>query len=130
MEKEGKYPEKRIYKILLIVLKVIPMLLALSAMLNMFFDFLGLNSYIFSYIGGISVLPILFIYLASFAFRFCRYHRMFLHYTLVNNILTYIDYSFGIPISDYSLFMIHLFFIGLFLFLVLYFHRREKCCRR
>lgn len=106
------------------------MLLALSAMTGMFLDFFGMDSSIFSFIGGISLLPLIFIYLASYVFRFCEYHRMFLHYVVANNLLTYTDYYVGIPISDKSLFMVHIILIGIFLFLVLYFYRTERCCVR
>ena len=33
-----------------------------------------------SYVGGISVISLIFLYLTSYMFRFCKYHRMFLHY--------------------------------------------------
>ena len=130
MRKEEKSPGKSLYKLLLITLRLIPMLLALSAMTGMFLDFFGMDSSIFSFIGGISLLPLIFIYLASYVFRFCEYHRMFLHYVVANNLLTYTDYYVGIPISDKSLFMVHVILIGVFLFLVLYFYRTERCCVR
>lgn len=115
---------------MLIVLKVIPMLMALSAILNMLFDFIGLNGYIFSYIGGVSFLPLVFTYLSSYAFKFCSYHRMFLHYVVANNLLTGVDYYIGLPVSNLTLFMFHIFLIGLLLFLVLYLYKKEKCCRQ
>lgn len=125
-----KSPGKRLYKALLVTLKVIPMMLAFSAMAGMLLDFFGIDSSVFSFVGGVSFLPLLFIYLASYAFRFCEYHRMFLHYVVANNILTYTDYLFGLPISNKSLFMSHILLIGVFLFLVLYFYRKERCCKR
>ena len=64
---------------MLLVLKVIPMLLALTAIIGMMLDFLGIDGSVCSFIGGISFLPLLFLYLASYVFRFCIYHRMFLH---------------------------------------------------
>lgn len=124
------YPERRLYKIMLLALRVIPMLLALSAMVGMFLDFFGIDSSICSFIGGVSLLPLLFLYIASFVFRFCIYHRMFLHYIVANNILTYADYYIGLPIGNSMLFMVHIFLVGLFLFLVLYFYRKERCCKR
>jgi len=111
------------------MLKVIPMLLAFLAILNTMFGFLGIDCSIISMLGGISFLPLVFLYLASFVFRFCVYHRMFLHYILVNNTLELVDYYIGIPIDTFNLFVLHVILIGLFLFLVLYFYRREKCCR-
>lgn len=125
-----KLPERSLYKLLLWLLKVIPMLLALSTILGTMFDFFGLDASLFSFIGGISFLPLLFLYLSSYVFRFCIYHRMFLHYIVANNVLTYADYLFEVPISTIALFSIHLVMIGIFLFLVLYFYRREKCCKR
>ena len=124
------YPERRLYKTMLLSLKAIPMLLALSAMIGMFLDFFGIDSSICSFIGGISLLPLLFLYIASFVFRFCIYHRMFLHYVVANNILTYTDYYIGLPVENSTLFMVHIFLVGLFLFLILYFYRKERCCKR
>ena len=121
---------KSLYKVTIGVLKIIPMLLALCAVLNMLFDFFGIDSGIISMFGGMSILPLLFLYLASYAFEFCEYHRMFLHYVAVNNIIICFDYYIGLPIDDVHLFMLHIIIVGLFLFFILYFYRREKCCRQ
>ena len=125
----AKSLERRTYKLLLGMLKVIPMLLAFLAILNTMFGFLGIDCSIISMLGGISFLPLVFLYLASFVFRFCIYHRMFLHYILLNNTLELVDYYIGIPIATFNLFIIHISLVGIFLFLVLYFYRRERCCR-
>lgn len=111
-------------------LKILPMLLAVCVLANTISDMLGKNSFIWSLIGGISIVPLIFLYISSFVFRFCAYHRMFLHYVLVNNILTYIDYYIGIPISNGALFMFHLLLAGIFLFLILYFYKKAQCCKR
>ena len=126
MDVEERLARKRLYKVTIGVLKIIPMLLSFCVVLNMFFDFFGIDSGIISTIGGISFLPLLFIYLASFAFGFCRYHRMFLHYIVANNVLTMADYYVGLPVDNVSLFMVHIFLVGLFLFLILYLNKHEK----
>ena len=126
MDVEERLARKRLYKVTIGVLKIIPMLLSFCVVLNMFFDFFGIDSGIISTIGGISFLPLLFIYLASFAFGFCRYHRMFLHYIVANNVLTMADYYVGLPVDNVSLFMVHIFLVGLFLFLILYLYKHEK----
>ena len=125
-----KFPERRVYKLLIGTLKIIPMVLAITTMTGTLFSFFNINPSVLSFMGSVSLFPLIFLYLASYAFRFCIYHRMFLHYIVANNILVYADYFFGIPVSNISLFMIHSVIIGLFLFLVLYFYKREKCCRR
>lgn len=129
MMKEEKSIDKVPYKIMLIALKVIPMLLALCAVANILFDFFGIDSGWLSMVGGISALPLLFLYLVSYVFRFCIYHRMFLHYILASNILTWLDYYIHIPLSNSIWFMVHMFVIGIFLFLILYYYRKEKCCK-
>lgn len=130
MVKAERFPERRVYKLLIGALKIIPMVLAITTMTGTLFSFFNINPSVLSFIGSVSLFPLIFLYLASYAFRFCIYHRMFLHYIVANNILVYADYFFGIPVSNLSLFMIHSVFIGLFLFLVLYFYKREKCCRQ
>ena len=125
-----KLRSKRLYKLMIITLKIIPMLLALCELCNTITDFLGLNIGLFSFIGGISLLPLLFLYLTSYAFRFCEYHRMFLHYILATNILNIFDAYVGIPVSNRGLLGIHCILICTTLFLILYFYRRERCCKR
>ena len=129
MDVEEGLRSKLLYKLMLGALKIIPMLLALCAVLNMLFDFFGIDSRILSMLGGVSFLPLMFLYLVSVVFRFCIYHRMFLHYILVNNILIYSDYWIGIPICNKHLFMLHIIIVGVFLFLILYFYRKERCCK-
>ena len=129
MTKEERSLERRQYKVLIGTLKIIPMLLALCSFLNTLLDFFGINSTILSIIGGLSILPLVFLYMASYVFRFCVYHRMFLHYILANSLITGYDYYVGIPISNQKFFVVNILLVGIFLFLILYYYRREKCCK-
>lgn len=121
MDVEVNYPRsKYLYKIELYLIKIIPMVFAGLSLLNTILSYFNIDLVILSYIGSVSVLTLLFMYLSSVVFRFCAYHRMFTHYTSVNWILNIIDYYIGIPISDRSLFIIYLSITGLFLFYILY----------
>lgn len=113
---------KTLYKSMLTILKVIPMLMALCDILNTALYAFGINFEIFSYIGGISFLTLIFLYLSSYVFKFCEYHRMFLHYVTLNNIISIVDYYYelGLPI------IIYLVTIGILLFGILYFYLKEK----
>ena len=126
MAKEERLRSKHLYKAVILVLKVIPMMLALFDIANTTCGFLGVECHWLSYFGGVSLLTLAFLYLASYVFRFCAYHRMFLHYILVTNTLSIIDYEFGLPLSDINLFRLHVILIGLLLFFVLYLHQHEK----
>ena len=116
----------RLHKLTILVLRVIPMLLALVSLLNSTLSYFGIDLMILSYIGSSSLLPLAFIYLASYCFWFCAYHRMFLHYVVVNDLLSIYDYHIGIPISDIGLFLVHIIITGITIYLVLYLHMKQK----
>ena len=121
---------KRLYKSLLVILKVVPVILAICELLNTVLSFFDIKCTALSFIGGVSFLPLLFFYVASYAFQFCEYHRMFLHYIFATNILNVYDFFIGIPVSSKVLFGIHCTLICVTLLLILYFYRRERCCKR
>jgi len=111
---------KSSHKLLLVVLKFIPMVTALCYMLNVLFAYLGIELPVLSQLGGMSLFTWLFIWIATYVFRFCIYHRMFLYYILVNDLLNIVDYYVGIPLSTTRLLMLHLVIICVFMFLILY----------
>jgi len=118
--------DKYLYKIELYVLKIIPMLLALCSFLNTTLFYFGINLPILTYIGGVSFLTLGFLYLSSYVFKFCGYHRIFLHYILVVNIISYIDMEFGIEVSNFSLFILYMTiaFIAMCLILISFINER------
>lgn len=118
---------KGIYKVELLMLKVIPMLLSAIYFLNTILSYFYIDLPILSWIGGFSLLSWLFLYISSFAFHFCLYHRMFLYYIAVCNIISFIDYYYGIPVSDRSMLLINIIIAGLFLFVILYL--KLKICK-
>lgn len=114
------------YKLFLVFLKVLPMVLAGLYLLNTVLSTFDIDWPIFSYLAGVGLIPWIFIFIASYLFRFCEYHRMFLWYIMANNIICWSDQEFYLPISNWSFFMLHIIVAGLFLFLVLYFHQKYR----
>jgi hypothetical protein len=114
----------KLHRALLISLKVIPMLLAMTALLNTTFSYFDIESEYLSYIMAALVLA--FLYIASYAFRFCEYHRMFLHYFVINLILNTWDYYWGIPVSDKGLFLLYMSITGISLFVILYLYLKSR----
>ena len=102
------------HKLLLLVLKYIPTVIALCYMLNTMFYIEPLSN-----IAGVSLLTWIFLYLASVVFEFCSYHRMFLWYILIDDVLNIVDYYWSIPISTDNLIRIHNILAGITLFIVL-----------
>jgi hypothetical protein len=115
---------RTLHKFVLYSVKVIPMLIAGIYVLNTVLSFYDIDWPGFSYI--VTFLFIGFIYLASFAFKFCKWHRMFIHYILLTLILNIIDYHWGIPISNRNLFLMYMIITGIFLFVILWLWRKCK----
>lgn len=109
-------------KLLIIFLKVIPMILAGMSFANTFLFYFDVDTEWMYYVGGTSVLTLAFLYLASYVFKFCEYHRMFLHYIVICNIINGIDYHFRLPVGDEQFIMLHLFlmFITMVIVLILF----------
>lgn len=111
---------KDLYKIELYLLKVMPMLLATIYLVNTVLSYYGIVVPALSYIGGLSFIPLVFMYISSYVFRFCSYHRMFLHYIVINDLINLIDYYYTLPISDWELLILHMSIAGISLFIILY----------
>lgn len=109
-------------KLLILFLKVIPMLLAGMAFCNTVLAYFDIHAVIFNYIGGTSFLTLTFLYLASYVFKFCEYHRMFLHYIVACNAVSFIDAHYGLPVGDVEYLMLHSFlaFITMVIVLILF----------
>lgn len=111
---------KDLYKIELYLLKVMPMLLAAIYLVNTVLSYYDIIIPVLSYIGGLSFIPLVFMYISSYVFRFCSYHRMFLHYIVINDLINLTDYYYTLPISDWELFILHMSIAGVSLFVILY----------
>lgn len=100
--------------------------MALIYFINILLNLIGVNLNSLSYIAGISFIPLLFIYISSYVFQFCEYHRLPLHYILITNLLSIIGYEFEIAINIWSYIIIHSVLFGLTMFIALYLYLKDK----
>lgn len=98
------------------------MILAGLAFANTLCAYFGIDTEWMHYVGGTSILTLTFLYMASYVFKFCEYHRMFLHYIIVCNVISTIDVYYGLPVGDEQFIMLHLFlmFITMVIVLILF----------
>lgn len=108
------------HKLMIKVLKILPMLIALLYFINTILGYYGINMDIISLLSGVSILPLLFLYIASYALGFCNYHRMFLHYVAVSDFMLWIITFSEISISIYNTFFLLMVIAGISLFIILY----------
>ena len=113
------------YKLFLYLLKIIPIIIAGISLANTVLSLYNIDIPFLSYIGGISFLTLIFIYFASFVFRFCIYHRIFIYYIAINNVFNLLDYIYYFDIDSREYISIHLIIAAITLFIALYFKLRH-----
>jgi hypothetical protein len=120
---------KTLCRIMLYSVKVIPMVISGIYVLNTVLSYFYIDLPVLSYI--VQFLFIAFMLIASYAFKFCKWHRMFIYYILLILILNIIDYHVGIPISNRGLLLMYVIITGIFMFYILYlkFKRNSKFSR-
>lgn len=110
---------KHLYRAVLYLTKTIPVIISGIYLVNTVLSYMYIDIAALSYI--VQFLFILYMYITSFAFKFCKWHRMFIHYILVILILNIIDYHIGIPVSDKGLFLLYIILTSAFLFTIIYY---------
>ena len=125
---EEKLISKQLYKIELLLLKYIPFILALLHFSNTILSYYNLEHRIINYLADVSIIPLVFLYISSYVFKFCSYHRIFLHYIVINNLICIYDVYVGIPITDFNYLILHtlILFIIILIAVILYVNRNNK----
>lgn len=108
-----------------ITLKYAPAMMAVSCVINTTGAYFGYDTAVLSYVSGISLIPWLFMLVASIVFRYCIYHRFLLYYIMIDNIINIIDYYIVIPVEDYKILMIHYILLGVIVSVATYKHVRK-----
>lgn len=125
ISKEEK--QEIIKKVSIWLLKVLPMIISAMYLLYTGLSLAGISFPPLRYMGGISLIPLLYIYVASFTFKFCVYHRLFLYYIFIYNIIKIANYYLAFPSSYKIVIWSDLGITGLFIFMLLYL--RFKVCK-
>ena len=100
--------------------KALPIVIASLHLANTILSFFYCNDIPLNYIGGVSLLPVIYLYIASYTFNLCAYYRMFLHYIVIMNIIHLYDHYIGIPLDDINYFMCLVTFSIIMMLLVIY----------
>lgn len=111
---------KNTVKKLVLATKYIPMLIAIIYFLNTTISFFYGNDISLNYIGGMSFLPLVYLYLASYTFKLCEYYRMYLHYIVIITLINVYDYYFGININDINYYLLIVLVTIIILFIIIY----------
>ena len=125
MEKLKLRKRSNIYKLFIWWVKILPTTLVAFSLLNMLLCYNDIIVVAINYFAGVSFLCISLLYGLSYILQFCKWHRMFIHYLVVYNILSTIDVYIGIPVSDIQILLLYLLLLGVFLCLTVYYKLNE-----
>lgn len=117
---------KNLYLIEIALLKFLPIIISIIYFIGTLLFTFDINVYILTYLSGMSVLPLIFMYVSSYVFKFCEYHRMFLHYITFNLLLNCIDWYVGLPLTNKEYCSAFLLISCVFLFVILYLYFKFK----
>lgn len=104
------------------------MVLAFLSITDTLLSYFDIDASFIAYINALLVW--LFLYLSSFVFQFCRWHRMFLYYILLQGCLNCYDYNYVIPLALRNMIILQLVIIIVFISVGLYLHQHDKHARR
>lgn len=124
MEDPRKLVKKQ--KLMIKILKYLPALMAALYLVNTILGYFNIDMTIISLISGVSLLPLIFLYVASYALGFCSYHRMFLHYIAVSDSVLWAITFLEITLSTYTIFLIMMLIAGVSMFIILYLWLKKK----
>lgn len=117
---------KTMYKLEVLSVKYVPIIIAGIVLLNSILSYFDIYITWLDYIAGTSLLTLIPMYISSYVFKFCGYHRMFINYIVAHKLVETTDMYIGIPISDLMLLFIYLILAGIFAFITIYWHQKYK----
>ena len=82
-------------KVLSIIVKYLPILMALLYFINSVLSLLDIYISIISYSFYCGFIPLLFIYICCRVLKYCIQYKAYLGYIAINNIINWVDYEYG-----------------------------------
>ncbi len=126
MKKAAKLKQNN-HKLFLLSLKLLPPIMAVGCFLSTVFQYFYIEEIITTELCFAGILPILFLVFTSYVFKFCEYHRIYLYYIILNEVMNIINYNVELNITDTVFIRIHIivFFIATLLTTILYLYGRK-----
>ena len=124
---------KDLYKTTLVLLKILPMIMVLSYFIMLGSYYYAPEYLIIPHILGTVCTPLAFIYITSYVFRFCAFHRLFIHYYAFIDILNVSDHYLHPYFNEKVVTFIHeigtIIFIITAIIMYIYKYKRDKCTK-
>ena len=113
--KENTAVNKRLYKVFISLIKVLPNVIALLQILSLLLNYFDVNSFMITCLGGTSIIFIIVLYLLLYVFKFCGLYRISLNYITTVTSITIYDFYLKIPLTLLDLYYLYAAITGVFL---------------
>lgn len=126
-EKSNASVNKRLYKLLIIILRYTPVVLSMNDILHSILSYYNINCSILSCLGGVSLAFLGILYIISYVFRFCYLYRIPLYFVTLTNLIALYDLYVGINIGDLQMLRVYLVLFGISMISFIYLKVKKKC---
>lgn len=126
-EKLNANLNKRLYKLLILLLKYIPVVLSINDILHSILSYNDINCYFLSCFGGVSLIFLAILYVISYVFRFCYLYRIPLYFITITNLIALYDLYIGINVSDIQMLRVYLVLFGISMISFIYLKIKKIC---
>ena len=116
-------------KLFLILIKFIPVIQLTGMLLNntlYCFNVIKVASYIIDFIIGNSVITTFLLFVCSYLFNFCKWHRLIITANFINMMIANYDALFGIPITDIQLLSVYYIIAAVFIIVSTHIHIKQN----
>lgn len=83
-------------------------------------------SYLLDFVIGNSITTTFLLYVCSYVFGFCKWHRFIITANIINILIANLDAYYRIPISDIQLLIVYHFVAALFICISTYIHIKNN----
>lgn len=130
---EASLKSKEMYKVTILLLKVLPMVMVFSYLAMLCCFYYAPKYVVVPHLLGTVFAPLAFIYITSYVFKFCEFHRIFIHYYAFISILNVSDHYLHPYFNDKVTTTIHeggsLLFGIIAIIMYIYKYKKDKCIK-
>lgn len=120
-------------RLFIVLIKYIPIIQMVGMLFNNIlycFSDIYIISYLLDFIIGNSITTTFLLYVCSYVFGFCKWHRFIITANIINLLIANLDAYYRIPISDIQLLIVYHFVAALFICISTYIHIKNNCDER
>lgn len=116
-------------RLFIVLIKYIPIIQMVGMLFNNIlycFSDIYIISYILDFIIGNSITTTFLLYVCSYVFGFCKWHRFIITANIINLLIANLDAYYRIPISDIQLLIVYHFVAAIFICISTYIHIKNN----